>query len=72
MGLVALRDIPLGDHAVKAGDSVPTVAVDSLPRGRLAALKSGGYLEERTDADLDHRLAELEKRVGKLERRKVA
>lgn len=71
--LVALRHFSLGDMTLSPGDEIPLGEQQALPIGRIETLKSQRFVEEQTDEQaMDSRLDKFDKRIKKLERKKVA
>ena len=70
--LVALRKFSLGDRALEPGDEVTLEEQMGLPSGRLEQLKRIRMIEERPQFPQDalhERVAELEDRIAKLEKK---
>ena len=75
MALVALRRLSLGDGVYDPGDPIPAEVQVALPPGRVEALRSQRYVEERgSEVELAEELANVRgqledalARIGKLE-----
>ena len=66
--LVAARKFSLGESALEPGDVLTDEMVADLPPNRLETLKTIHFISEKTDRDLEARVAELEARISALEK----
>ena len=66
--LIALRDLPIGDKVLKAGEPLTAELAKLLPQGRVEQLRNQRHLIEQGDS-LEARIDDLEARVKALEKK---
>lgn len=65
----ATKPIALGERFFKVGDTIPASVLDSLPAGRVEALRAQRYICIQSEAGIATTVAQLCERVKALEAR---